>query len=250
MLNFPTLPSQPLTDSDIHIWCASLNVSQEELLHHVSVLSLDEKARAERFYFEKDRDHFIVARGLLRTLISHYLKIEPAQIEFIYEDYGKPVLKSELQEKTFEFNLSHSKGVALYIFSWNRKVGIDVEHIHSMPDMDDFAERFFSPRESVFINSLSGQQKEIAFFKLWTCKEAFLKANGNGLTVPINEVEISLEPEGSATLAAIGEEKEQTSHWQLEIFNPVQGFQAALAVEGKSVVPTATTFLTYPPANS
>jgi 4'-phosphopantetheinyl transferase len=250
MSNFPTLPFQPLTDSDIHIWCASLNISHEELSHHVSLLSLDEKARAERFYFEKDRDHFIVGRGLLRTIISYYLKVEPAQIIFFYEEYGKPALKSELRDKTFEFNLSHSKGLALYIFSWNRKVGIDVEYIHSMPDMDDFAERFFSPRESAFINSLSGQQKEIAFFKLWTCKEAFLKANGNGLTVPINEVEISLESEGSVTLEAIGEEKEQISHWQLEIFNPVQGYQAALAVEGKGAVPTTTTFLTYPPANS
>ena len=250
MPNLPTLPTQPLTDSDIHVWCASLNVSKEDLSHYESWLSLDEKARAQRFYFEKDRDHFIVGRGLLRTLIGHYLKIEPAQIEFIYEDYGKPALKPDLQDKTLEFNLSHSKGLALYVFNWNRKVGIDVEQIHAMPDMDDFAERFFSPRESAYINSLSGQPKEIAFFKLWTCKEAFLKANGNGLTVPINEVEISLEPEGSARLEAIGEEKTQTSYWQLEIFNPVQGYQAALAVEGKGAVPGMITrlFLTYPPA--
>ena len=232
MTNFSTLLSQPLPDSDIHIWCTPLNVSQEDLSHYISLLSLDEKTRAERFYFEKDRNHFIVGRGLLRTLISRYLEMNPAQIEFVYEDHGKPALKPVLQDKTLGFNLSHSKDLALYAFSWDRKVGVDVEHIHPMPDIDDFAERFFSSRESAYINSLSGQQKEAVFFKLWTCKEAFLKANGNGLTLPINEVEISLETESSVRLQSIGKEKEQTAHWRLEIFNPVPGYQAALAVEG------------------
>ena len=244
------LQPQPLTDSDIHVWCASLNVSPEDLSDYVSLLSPDEKTRAERFYFEKDRDYFSVGRGLLRILIGHYLKIIPSQIEFFYEDHGKPTLKSVLQDKTFEFNLSHSKGMALYIFNWHRKVGIDVEHIHPMPDMDDFAERFFSPRESALINSLSGQQKEAVFFKLWTCKEAFLKANGNGLTLPINQVEISLENEGHIKLEPIGEEKEQTADWRLELFNPVPGYQAALAIEGNGAAPPTTTslFLTFPPA--
>jgi 4'-phosphopantetheinyl transferase len=236
------LHAQPLTDSDIHVWCASLNVSAEDLSHYVFLLSPDEKMRVERFYFEKDRNYFSVGRGLLRILIGHYLKIVPSQIDFFYEDYGKPALKSVLQDKTFEFNLSHSQGLALYVFSWNRKVGIDVEHIHPMPDMDDFAERFFSPRESALINSLSGQQKEIVFFKLWTCKEAFLKANGNGLTLPINQVEISLEAEGSVRLETISEGKEQTADWRLELFNPIPGYQAALAVEGKSATITTINF--------
>ena len=223
---------QPLLGSDIHVWCASLEFPPQELEGLFHLLSPDEKKRAERFYFERDRNRFIAGRGLLRTIISHYLEIEPSQIEFIYGSYGKPALKSALQDKTFEFNVSHSKDLALYIFSWDRKVGIDVEYVRPMPDTNDFAGQFFSPSESGFVNSLSGKQKDDAFFKIWTCKEAFLKANGSGLTLPINQVEISLEAEGSAILRSIGGDKTQAAPWHLETFNPVPGYQAALAVEG------------------
>ena len=109
MTNFSALPTQPLAGSDLHIWCASLNVSPEDLSCHLSLLSQDEIGRAERFYFEKDRNHFIVGRGLLRTILGGYLEMEPAQIEFVYGTYGKPALKSGLKDKVLEFNLSHSK---------------------------------------------------------------------------------------------------------------------------------------------
>lgn len=224
--------SQPLADSDIHVWCASLKLPPQDLDELFQLLSSDEKTRAERFYFERDRNRFIAGRGLLRTIISRYLEMEASQMEFVYGDHGKPALKLAPQNKAFEFNLSHSKDLALYIFNWNRKIGIDVEYVHPRPDVDDFARQFFSPRESAFVNALSGKQKEDAFFKIWTCKEAFLKANGNGLTLPINQVEISLEAEGLVMLKSIGGNKAQVTHWHLEIFNPVPGYQAALAVKG------------------
>jgi len=226
------LPSQPLTGSDLHIWCASLNVSSQDLLYYRSILSDDEAGRAMRFVFEKDRNHFIVGRGLLRSLLGNYLDLEPAQVEFVYRPHGKPAIKLGPKDKVLEFNLSHSKELVLYAFNWDRKVGIDVEYIQSMPDMDNFAEQFFSPRETALINSLAGEQKEIAFFKIWTCKEAFLKANGSGLTQPLNAMEVYFEAGKVVTLSAIGGDKEQTARWHFEIFNPVSGYQAAFAVEG------------------
>jgi len=233
MTNF-SLPLQPLLDSDIHIWCASLNVSSQDQLYYRSILSEDEVGRAMRFVFKKDRDHYIAGRGLLRCLIGGYLDLEPSQLEFVYGPHGKPALKSGLTNKVLEFNVSHSKDRALYAFNWNRRVGVDIEYLIPMADMDDFAERFFTPHESAWINALSGTQKEDAFFKTWTCKEAFLKANGSGLTVPINQVEISLETEGTVELISIGDDKEQPSHWRLEMFNPFPGYQAALAIEGRA----------------
>ena len=209
-----------------------MNVSSQDLLYYRSSLSADEVGRALRFVFEKDRNHFIVGRGLLRTILGSYLDLEPAQVEFVYGSHGKPALKSRPKDQVLEFNLSHSKDLVLYAFNWDRMVGIDVEYIQSLTDMDNFAEQFFSPHETVFINSLSGEQKEAAFFKIWTCKEAFLKANGSGLTTPINEVEISFESGKAVTLSVVGGDKEQTARWQLEIFNPVSGYQAAFAVEG------------------
>jgi 4'-phosphopantetheinyl transferase len=101
-----------------------------------------------------------------------------------------------------------------------------------MPDTDDFAEKFFSSRETELINSLQGEDKDAAFFKLWTCKEALLKANGSGLTMPLSHMEISLATDGSAALNSIGGDRAQASRWHLEAFNPASGYQAALAVEG------------------
>jgi 4'-phosphopantetheinyl transferase len=231
----PTLHPQPLSDSDLHVWCASLNVPPEELVHYSSLLSLDELDRAKRFYFEKDRNHFIVGRGLLRTILGSYFNQEPAQIEFVYGQFGKPAIKSGQSDKVLEFNLSHSKDLAIYAFNWNRRVGIDIEYMIPMADMDNFAEQFFTPRETALINTLSGAQKEDAFFKTWTCKEAFLKANSSGLTVPINQVEISLKTDEVVRLNSIGSDNEQTSHWHLEILNHFPGYRAALAVEGRDV---------------
>jgi 4'-phosphopantetheinyl transferase len=226
------IPSQPLADSDIHVWCASLNVSPQDLSYYRSILSKDEVGRAMRFVFEKDRSHYIAGRGLLRVILGSYLDLEPAQLEFAYGPHGKPALNLRLTDKVFEFNLSHSKDRAFYAFNWNRRVGVDIEYLIPMADMDDFAEQFFTPRESAWINALSGKQKEDAFFKTWTCKEAFLKANGSGLAVPINQVEISLEIEETVELISIGDDKEQIANWRLEMFNPFPGYQAALAVEG------------------
>ena len=226
------LLTQLLPDSDLHIWCASLNVSLQDLSHYFSLLSQDEISRAERFYFERDRNHFIAGRGLLRYFLGSYLDLEPARIEFDYGAHGKPAVKSELDKNILEFNLSHSKDLALYAFNWNRRVGIDVEYMIAMADINDFAEKFFTPRESEYIDSLSGKQKDYAFFKTWTCKEAFFKANGSGLTVPINQVEIFLDTNGAAALTSIGNDKEQNSHWRLELLNPIPGYQAALAIEG------------------
>lgn len=232
MTNFSTLPSQPLSDSDIHVWCASLSVSPQELSHYRSLLSQNEVDRAGRFVFEKDRNHYIAGRGLLRVMLGRYLNLEPARLEFVYGLHGKPAIKPGHTDMALEFNLSHSKDLVLYAFNWNRRVGVDVEYRIPMADMDNFAEQYFTPRESAWINALTGQQKENAFFKTWTCKEAFLKANGSGLTVPINQVEISFETQETVKLISIGSDKEQTANWRIEMFNPFPGYQAALAVEG------------------
>jgi 4'-phosphopantetheinyl transferase len=228
-MNLPTLPSPLLAGSDIHIWCASLSCSPDELSYFTSLLSADEKARAKRFYFERDRHHFIVGRGLLRCILGSYLEKESAQIEFDYGKYGKPSLT---HDKALEFNLSHSKDLAVCAFGLNHAIGIDVEYLHPMSDMNNFAEQYFSPRESAYINSLPAEQKESAFFKLWTCKEAFLKANGSGLTMPLNEVEIFLESGVNAVLSSISGDKVEAMKWRLETFNPLPGYQAACIIRG------------------
>ncbi|MBI3153479.1 MAG: 4'-phosphopantetheinyl transferase superfamily protein [Chloroflexi bacterium] len=233
----PAPLSSPLTGSDLHVWCAALSGSPQKLTHYSSLLSPDETARANRFYFERDRHRYIFGRGILRILLSSYLGKEASRITFLYGQHGKPAIEAPLH-----FNLAHSNDWAVFVFVRDSEIGIDIEHIRPLQDADDFARQFFTTNESAWINSLPHDQKWNGFYKLWTCKEAYLKANGSGLTVPLNQAEISFSKNDTAKLTSIGGDVKEASKWRLELFKPVEGYQAALAIERYD---GPVTFLTY-----
>lgn len=226
------LLTQPLTGSDLHIWSAALSGSADDLEHFHSLLAVDEKARAERFYFERDRDRYIVGRGILRTLLASYLNMEASKIPIAYGPHRKPVLQLSQTDKTLHFNLAHSNEWAAYVFGWDRPVGIDLEHIRPLPDVDDLVQRFFSPRESTLIRSLSGGQKWDSFFQIWTCKEAILKAYGSGLTTPLDQFEIFVGAEGAVTTTSLTEDSAQLANWKIQIFELIPGYKSAISVKG------------------
>jgi len=219
-----------LCEDDVHVWRANLDLPAAQIQQLAQTLSTDEQERADRFYFEKDTKHFIAGRGLLRTILARYLDLEPAQLNFSYGSRGKPAVANTIGRK-LEFNLSHSRGMALYAFTRNRQIGIDLEYMRSMSDIEQLAQRFFSPRESAVISSLSPQQKQEEFFKGWTGKEAYLKATGDGLA-GLEEVEISLTPGEPAALLSIQGSQQAASSWCLYPLNPGAGYQAAVVVEG------------------
>ncbi len=221
-----------LAGDEVHIWVASLEHTAQIVMSFAALLSADEKKRAERFYFAKDRDQFIVGRGLLRKLLGDYLGLAPGHIEFNYGPYGKPALKTGDVNHTLQFNLAHSNGLALYAFCWNLELGIDLEHVRPMASEDDFAAQIFAARESTLIASLTGEQKRQAFFKIWACKEAFFKASGDGLTKPIDQAEITLGAGETVSLVSIAGDSQQAVGWQLQSFQPAANFQAALAFKG------------------
>ena len=138
-------------------------------------------------------------------------------------------------EDNLEFNLSHSNGLGVFAFCRGNPIGIDVEYIRPMPDEDRFAEQFFSDLEIAWIGAHAGAEKHIGFFKIWTCKEAFFKVSGDGLTLPINQVVIDLSRSQSVRLAAIDGNPEQAARWKIVTFEPTAVFQAALAVEGQDL---------------
>ena len=228
----PSAPSsQRITDSDLHIWRACLSGSVPELSYFDSILSPDEKARAERFYFERDRNRYIFGRGILRTLLGGYLQVQASKITFVYGPHGKPAIESVRSNKSLQFNLAHSNDWAVYAFGWDHPLGIDLEHIRPMPDVDELAERFFSASERVLIHSLSGDQKWETFFSIWTCKEAFLKATGSGLTLPLDQFEVSPRADGGMKLTSISGNSKPADRWRLETFKPIADYQSAIAVE-------------------
>lgn len=223
----PTLP-----DDDLHVWLAHLDAAENELAYYRTLLGPEELARANRFYFEQHQARYVVGRGILRSLLSHYLGVPAQEIPISYGPHGKPALAAAYRHLELEFNLAHSHDRAIYLFGRARPLGVDLEQVRPLKDADDFAARFYSARECALIHSLTGDQKWEVFYKLWTCKEAYLKANGKGLTVPLQQVEINLGPDDTAEMISLGGEAAEAAGWQLQLYQPAPDYQAALAVQG------------------
>ncbi|HEY9610801.1 4'-phosphopantetheinyl transferase family protein [Allocoleopsis sp.] len=230
-----------LSKDVVHVWRTNLDLPESQIQAFAQTLSPDEHNRADRFYFEKDRRHFIAGRGILRTILGRYLNLEPAQLQFSYSSRGKPALANTDIGEIVAFNLSHSNGLALYAIAQGAPakpiahapyVGIDLEYMRPMPKVEELAKRFFCPREFAVISSLPEEQKQEVFFQAWTCKEAYLKAIGDGLP-GLDGVEVSLTPGEPATLLSIQGDQEAASHWSVYQLTPSPGYMAALAVEGQ-----------------
>lgn len=222
-----------LPDNEVQVWCASLDEQLTHLHALDSILSPEERERAVKFHFERDSNRFIVGRGLLRVILSRYLSVDPAYVELDYGSWGKPQLKTVNCDRILEFSLSHSANLVLYAFSWNRRVGVDIEYIRPISEIDSIVRQFFSSRERVVMRSLSPVKRIEAFFAAWTCKEAYLKAIGEGLTETFSQIEVSLAPGEPAKLVSIYGNKWKAVRWHLEAFEPAPNYLAALIAEGK-----------------
>jgi len=221
-----TLQLQP---PDLHIWRADLQtVAQDQALVHrlQQLLSDDERARAERFYFEKDRLRFTLARGSLRIILSRYLDQPAAALQFAYGPVQKPTLA--YPSEPLCFNLSHSQDLALYAMAWNCEVGIDIEKLRTDCDYEAIAGRFFSTQEQQELAQLSPDLRLQGFFNGWTRKEAILKAIGKGLTLPLDQIEVPLI--GDACLRRIDWQPAELTRWQLYNLQVEAGYAAAVAV--------------------
>ena len=146
-----------LGSDEVHVWRATLDQTPSQRQCFLHNLAADEQARAERFYFERDREHFIVARGVLRAILGGYLNRAPECLSFCYSSHGKPSLAGESEGDAIRFSVSHSGGVALYAVTRGREVGIDIERIRSDLAVAEIAERFFSPREVATLRELPAE---------------------------------------------------------------------------------------------
>lgn len=223
-----------LDENEVHVWRASLDLTASRIQSLERTLSPDECGRAGRFHFERDRRRFIVAHGLLRAILARYLGTEPGQLQFRYDPHGKPALAVDSGGGGLRFNLSHSHRVALYAVARGREVGIDVERIRTAVDVEQIAERFFSPREVAALRVLPPEVRTEAFFTCWTRKEAYVKARGKGLALPLDQFAVSLTPGEPAALLSVRGMLQETSRWSLRALAPGPGYVAALAVEGHS----------------
>lgn len=225
-----TKKNPDLIPNEIHIWAADLRLSAEQLSLYRETLSTEELTRADRFKFEIHRNRFIAAKGILRDLLSNYLNIPAKGIQFILGAHGKPYLAKEISPHLF-FNSSDSHDLALYAFTLNNEVGIDVEFMRDNIDPIAIAERFFSPHEKQKLAQLPQEQKKLGFFNCWTRKEAVIKALGLGLSFHLDKFDVSLTPGEEAKLIRIEDAEETVVGWNLYHLEPATNYIAALAIK-------------------
>ncbi|MBN8583054.1 MAG: 4'-phosphopantetheinyl transferase superfamily protein [Anaerolineae bacterium] len=220
-----------LESNHADVWRLSLDLSNDSVKSNESTLSEDEEKRADHFHFEVDKNRFIVAHGVLRKILGHYLHCDPAELTFSLNQYGKP----SLVNSAVEFNLSHSGDFALIAVTQGRKVGVDVERIRQGISSHVIAQQYFSKSEVAELQSLPLQQRERAFFTCWTRKEAYIKAQGLGLSLPLESFDVSLAPGQPAILRATRPDPQESARWTLLSLEADPNYAGALAVEGRGV---------------
>jgi len=197
-------------------------------------LSPDELSRAGGFHADRDRRRFIIGRGALRSVLSRYLGVPPAALEFRYGPHGKPALSLEPGKRDLRFSVSHCRDRALYAVAQSRDVGIDVECVRADIPAEAIAARFFSAHETAGLRTLPPADRPRAFFRLWTRKEAFLKAQGTGLLTSLRDFAVSWD--ASARLLWTGGDPSAASRWRLEDVCAGADHAAAVAAEGTNWV--------------
>lgn len=219
-------PELNLLEGEIHLWRVHLDRAQPFLAQLQATLTPDERGRAKRYFFERDRNNFIAARGVLRDLLGKYLARAAREIEFEYGPRGKPSLPAMTFGSPIRFNAAHSHGLALFAFAQGHDLGVDVELVRPDFGGDEIAERYFAPQEVEELRLLSPSLHAEAFFLCWTRKEAYIKARGEGLGIPLDSFHVSLTPGQPERLHST-----DSFRWKLVSLRPDPQYVGALVVE-------------------
>jgi 4'-phosphopantetheinyl transferase len=235
--DFTWQPAHPvditLGMDEVHLWLVDMEVSAALLSKLAAYLSPEESARAARFHFARDRDHFTVAHALLRLLLAAYCRVEPETLRFVLNAYGKPAL--ETGQPRVYFNLSHSHHLALYAFTRVCELGVDIEYMRGDIEYTELAALVFSPRERAALVALPVGLKAAGFFNAWTRKEAYIKARGMGVSLGLDRFDVTLSPDEPAALVETREEGQVASAWSMYALHAPSGYKAALALPAHGV---------------
>jgi 4'-phosphopantetheinyl transferase len=210
-----------IVNNELHVWV--VRVVLHDVVPLERLLSPDERERAARFVFERDRRQFVVSRGALRVALGAYLERDPAGIAFSYGGRGKP---SIADEHSVEFNVSHSGDVAVLALARGGPVGVDVEDMDRSVEVGALAERFFSREEAAHLRDLPEPHRREAFFRCWTCKEAYIKALGDGMAVALDSFSVNVGSGGAAITRIDGADP---AGWRLSMFHPGGRYTGAVA---------------------
>lgn len=215
---------------EVQVWLANLDPGAAVVDRLVAVLSPDERERAARFHFRWDAMRWIVARATLRDILGACLQMAPAAVAFRYGDKGKPALAAALGRSELQFSVSHSANLAAFGVTVDAPVGVDVERVRVVDDMQRIAERSFSPRECTALRGLPRELRSVGFFNCWTRKEAYIKALGAGLSYSLDQFSVSLVPGAPARLESVHKTPAHVHTWTMEALPLPEGFTGAVVV--------------------
>jgi 4'-phosphopantetheinyl transferase len=226
-----SLPANTEAFGDVHVWRAALDLSAHQTAQLLSVLSSEEQDRAARFHFEQDRNRFIVARSVLRGILSRYLNIAPREMSFGFTEFGKPYI-NDIRHDHLAFNVSHAGGWGLFAVSRGRETGIDLEpHRHDV-DIQAIGQRFFSTCEFEALSDTFGDRRAALFFQYWTRKEAVMKAIGKGLSIPSGSFDVTqVSGEVPVQVPVSADMADDDGWFALDLFAG-GGWSAAVAARG------------------
>lgn len=227
----PPAGAVPSTAAEVHVWRLSLRPSPATLARLERHLSAEERQRAARFRFDEHHVAFVAGRGAQREILSRYTGQLPGAIAYLTSTHGKLSLAPSAAGDV-RFNVSNAGGLALVAVTLGREIGVDLEALKPMPDAIDIAKRFFSAPENEVFASVPVSEREVAFFHCWTRKEAYIKAVGEGLSMPLDRFDVDFLPGRPARLLVTRGNPDEATRWKMRELHPGPGYVGAIAVEG------------------
>jgi len=222
-------PPQP---EEVHVWIAIGNCPTFVLEAFQETLSLQELCRARRFRFDRHRMRYIFSRGVLRAILAQYLRCEPKDLDFQFNEFGKPHLSKAISPvPELTFNVSHSEDLVILATAVNRSIGVDSEFVRPVEDFERIAHLYFTNAERALIQAASDNKKEHVFLSYWTRKEAYVKAVGKGLSIPLNSFETTIPIGMCGIRMPVARDSQKVAWWLTDLEMP-RGYVGSLVVEG------------------
>jgi phosphopantetheine--protein transferase-like protein len=245
----PISESHRLKAGTIDIWVAEVDGLEAEVEKYERLLSTSEAARSNRFHLTRDRNRYVARHGILRLLLSAYMRCKPEHIEIYSDSKGKPHVANRAPETNLQFSMSHSSGLVLFAIGQSISIGIDIEKIRPFPELRGVVGRNYAPAEIKEIDDSPLSARLEVFFQLWARKEAILKASGNGLSLDLRCVDVSTVSPGGGTwnIRKIGGNGLDCEFHLMDL-KVATGFAAAIATAGSCE--TALRYRRYEPGPS
>ena len=226
--------SIPLTPAEIHVWIASYDEITDERLHaaYRELLDAAEKEQEPRFYFARDRRRYLVTRALVRTVLSRYVSIHPTEWIFSTNAYGRPgIVNVQARDAGLSFNISHTHSLIVLGVTRRRALGVDVENVRAREVSIDIADHYFAPQEVAALTAVAPHQQQYRFFEYWTFKEAYIKARGMGLSLPLDKFSFRYHDDHAVEIAIHPELADDPARWQFWQFRPTPEYLVAICAE-------------------